>query len=226
MRESSSSTAPIARADAPPGAAAPVTGVPGPGARAPRYTIAACEPAHPDRPALEDYVRAGFERSHRAHVSSFMPTLLALRDRGARLCGVVGFRGAADARLYVEHYLDVPVERAITTATGRPVARASIVEVGNLAAANCRSARHLAARLPRVLLAARYEWLVFTGTRVVREILAGFGAPLLDLGPADRARLPAGEDAWGGYYDAEPRVTAGFLPHARTLGAFARGLDH
>lgn len=192
----------------------------------PRYTVDACHAAHPDRPALEDYVRTGFERSHRARVTTFMPTLLALRDRRACVRGVVGFRGAADARLYVEHYLDAPIEHALANAAGAAVARSTIVEVGNLAATNCRYARHLAAHLPRVLLAARYEWLVFSGTRVVREILAGFGAPLLDLGPADRSRLPAGEDAWGAYYDAEPRVMAGFLPHARALEAFARGLDH
>lgn len=194
--------------------------------RGDRYHLTVCERPDATRAELEAYVRTGFARRHGARVATFMPTLVALRDRAERLCGVVGYRAAATERLYLERYLDVPVERALGALTGREIARDSIVEVGNLAAANCRSARHLAAQLPRVLLGARYEWLVFTGTRVVRDILEGFGAPLHDLGAADRSRIGDVADEWGAYYDAEPRVMAGHLPHARVLAPFAGGLDH
>jgi hypothetical protein len=155
-----------------------------------------------------------------------MPELVALRDRGDRLCAVAGYRGAATSRLYLEQYLPAPVEQAIAAAAGRPVERAAVVEVGNLAATNCRAARHLAARLPALLLGEGYSWLAFTGTRVIRELLAGFDAPLLDLGPADPAHLGDVLDRWGTYYESEPRVLAGFLPHSRALAPFAGGFDH
>ena len=177
------------------------------------------------REDLERYVRDAFQRRHGASVASFMPHLVALRDRGDRLCAVAGYRGAAGARLYLEQYLSMPIERAIAAATRQPVDRAAVVEVGNLAATNCRAARHLAARLPALLLDEGYAWLAFTGTRVIRELLAGFEAPLIDLGPADPAKLDAVPDRWGSYYDTEPRVLAGFLPHGRALAAFG-GYDH
>ncbi len=59
---------------------------------------------------LEDYVRAAFLAKHGAVVRSFMPTLLAFRDRDYRLRGVVGIRGAHEERLYLEQYLDRPME--------------------------------------------------------------------------------------------------------------------
>jgi hypothetical protein len=193
--------------------------------RGPRYAFRTGSDAGP-RADLESYVRDAFLRRHGAKVATFMPHLVALRDRGDRLCAVAGYRGADSARLYLEQYLAAPVEQTIAAAAGRPVERAAIVEVGNLAAVNCRAARHLAAKLPTLLLGAGYSWLVFTGTRVIRELLAGFDAPLLDLGPADPARLGEVLDQWGTYYDSEPRVLAGFLPHGRALAPFAAGFDH
>lgn len=193
--------------------------------RGPRYRLAIGDAAG-SRAELEAYVRAAFLRKHRAHVATFMPVLLALRDRAERLCGVAGYRPAAEGTLYLEQYLDVPVEQALARATGRPVRRTAVVEVGHLAAANCRSARSLAAQMPALLLGAGYEWIVFTGTRVVRDLLAGFDAPLHDLGAADRARLASVADDWGGYYAHDPRVLAGWLPHSRALAPFAGEFDH
>jgi hypothetical protein len=178
------------------------------------------------RADLEHYVREAFARRHGARVATFMPHLVALRDRGDRLCAVAGYRGAGATRLYLEQYLPAPIEQAIAAATGQAVDRATVVEVGNLAAANCRAARHLAARLPALLLGSGYSWLAFTGTRVIRDLLAGFDAPLVDLGPADPARLGDVLDDWGTYYDSEPRVLAGYLPHGRALAPFAAGFDH
>ncbi len=167
------------------------------------------------RAELEKLVAAAFERSHGAMVRSFMPTLVGLEDRSGALRGAaLGYRGAAGGPLFLEQYLDQPIEQAIAArvADGRKVERERIVEVGNLAGRGCRSAMYLVAQLPRFLVGKGYRWLTFTGTSRVREIIEGFGAPLLDLGAADPARLAAGADDWGRYYDTAPRVMAGWLP--------------
>lgn len=167
------------------------------------------------RTELEELVAAAFERSHGAIVRSFMPTLVGLEDRSGALRGAaLGYRGAAEGALFLEQYLDQPIEQAIAArvADGRAVERERIVEVGNLAGRGCRSAMYLVAQLPRFLVGKGYRWLTFTGTSRVREILEGFGAPLLDLGAADPSRLAGGADEWGRYYDSAPRVMAGWLP--------------
>jgi hypothetical protein len=174
----------------------------------------------PDRAELEAFVGAAFKRGHDATVTSFMPTLLSFRDRAGDLRGVVGLRGASPQPLYLEQYLDRPVERAIAATTGHPVRREQVVEVGNLAGANCRAAMRMVALLPGYLLSRDYRWIVFTATSTVRGILEGFGAPLVELARADGARVAGSPDRWGRYYEKDPRVLAGYLPTSLRIPGF------
>ncbi len=54
----------------------------------------------------------------------------------------------------------------------------------------------------------------------MRGLLRGFEAPLLELARAERARVSAGVDDWGRYYESDPRVFAGYLPHSLRLPGF------
>jgi len=171
------------------------------------------------REQLEAFVACRFADVHKARVHSFMPALLGMHDAQGALRCALGYRDASANTLYLEQYLDVPVERAIADAlmaSGEPasrIERGSVVEVGNLAGRGCRAALHMVARLPRYLIARGYQWVTFTATSRVRSVLDSFDAPLIDLGPADPARLRGDTDEWGEYYRCAPRVMAGFLPH-------------
>jgi len=176
----------------------------------------------PDRAELEAFVGAAFKRGHDATVASFMPTLLSFRGPTGDLRGVIGLRPAAPQALYLEQYLEQPVETAIAAATGQTVQREQVVEVGNLAGGNCRAAMRMVAQLPGYLLSRDYCWIVFTATRTVRGILEGLGAPLVELARADVARVAASPDRWGRYYEQDPRVLAGFLPASRRIPGFNR----
>jgi hypothetical protein len=183
--------------------------------------LAEAEARAPERAELEAFVRAAFARKHDASVASFMPTLLSFRDASGELRGVIGLRSAEPKPLYLEQYLEQPIEAAIAAATGRLVQRHEVVEVGNLAGANCRAAMRMVAELPSYLLARDYRWIVFTATSAVRSILQGFGAPLVELARADGGRVAGGEDRWGRYYESDPRVLAGYLPASRGIPGFS-----
>jgi len=173
-----------------------------------------------ERPALEAFVQQAFERRHGASIATFMPTLLSFHDDGGRLRGVIGVRGAAPRELYLEQYLEHPIEAAITAVTGRPVRREEVVEVGNLAGDSCRTAMRMVAVLPAYLLARNYRWIAFTATRAVRGILAGFRAPLVELARADGGCVSEQADRWGRYYENDPRVLVGYLPDSRRIPGF------
>jgi hypothetical protein len=175
----------------------------------------------PERAGLEAYIAAAFDRKHGAQVSNFMPTLLAFHDSSGGLKGAVGMRDASSASLYLEQYLDLPVELAIARATAGTVVRGQVVEVGNLAASNCRTAVRMVALLPAWLLGHGYRWITFTATNAVREILTGFGAPLIELARADGGRVAEGAARWGRYYTSDPRVFAGHLPDSRHIPGFS-----
>jgi hypothetical protein len=210
-----------------------------------RLHIDAVRAGHAHRVELEQYVRDAFATKHGAAVRTFMPTLLSFRDRSAVLRGVAGVRGAHEERLYLEHYLDMPVEQALQAAlaaapmrfvatthlehgpAAASIPRCEIVEVGNLAGASCRAAVRMVAQLPAYLTEQRYRWIVFTATSALRGILASLGAPLLELASAERWRVAGASDDWGSYYETDPRVYAGFLRHAEGLAGFVtRGDDH
>ena len=182
------------------------------------------------RADLEAYVRTRFAAKHGAAVRTFMPTLIAFRDRQGELRGVAGIRGADESRLYLEQYLDRPIEERLTASLRsspvdrggvRAVRRDEIVEVGNLAGASCRAAVRMVAQLPVFLMSRRYSWIVFTATGALRQILEGFGAPLIELGRADPSSVATAADSWGRYYETDPRVFAGYLPDADRLAGFA-----
>lgn len=171
----------------------------------------------PRREELERFVRDVFAARHGARVCSFMPTLFAMRNHVGAVCSVAGFRCAGEQELFLERYLDAPIERVIASAAGAEVSRAQIVEVGNLAGANCRSAMRLVLGLPRLLLNRGHRWIVFTATDTVRQLLASYHAPLLDLATASAARAQSTGDEWGRYYESHPRVMAGYLPDGLLL---------
>ena len=179
------------------------------------HTLATYDPDHPQRHRLERFIQRAFARHHGASVNAFMPTLLALEGRRGRVCGVVGFRKAAAESLFLERYLDRPVESVLAEHAGEPIARSQIVEVGNLASLSCRAACQLVAALPRILLAEGNDWIVFTATTDVRGMLAKFRAPVIELTRATPDRLDE-PDEWGRYYDNDPRVLAGCLRHGIT----------
>jgi hypothetical protein len=166
-------------------------------------------PTTPERPEVEAFIRGRFARAWGAEVRHFLPTLMSLRDEGGRLLGALGLRPAADRSLFLEHYLDRPVEQALAAAVGEPIDRAGVVEVGNLAVSAPGGGRWLIAALTAYLHAARADWVVFTCGPALRNAFLRLGVELLDLCAAEPARLPVGEAAhWGRYYGQRPRVTA------------------
>ena len=186
--------------------------------------LEAVAPGHASRPELEQYVREAFLARHGAKVRSFMPTLLAFRDRSGALGAVAGIRGAHEGRLYLEQYLDRPVEQSLELACRSRgvghVERHEIAEVGHLAGASCRAAVRMVAQIPAYLVAKRYAWIVFTATSGLRDILRRFDAPLVELARAEGACVASTNDDWGRYYETDPRVYAGWLPDARQLPGF------
>ena len=184
----------------------------------------------PTRAELEAYVQARFAAKHGAEVRTFMPTLISFRNRHGELRGVAGIRGAGASPLYLEQYLAQPIEASLNAAMrlqgierggARAIRRDEIVEVGNLAGASCRAAVRMVAQLPVFLTQRKYSWIVFTATSALREILEGFGAPLIELGRADATDVAQAGDSWGRYYETDPRVFAGYLPDADRLAGFA-----
>lgn len=180
----------------------------------------------PARPATEAFIAGRFALEHGARIAHFLPYLLTLRAGDQRLQAAVGLRLAQDQTLFLETYLDQPVEACLAVVLGQPIARGEVVEVGNLAALSAGQARLLIVVTTWLLARSGLRWVTFTGaTRLINSFHRLGLAPQI-LAAADPARLGAERDRWGSYYANDPQVCAGDIQQGyRQLlqgGIFAR----
>jgi hypothetical protein len=162
----------------------------------------------PGREVAEAFIASTFCTRYGATISSFAPNLMVLeQDRG--IYAAAGWRCAGDEPLFLETYLDHPIEDLLARTAGHPVARHGIVEVGHLSSTRRGGSVDVIAGLSRHLARLGFEWVVFTATAELISIFSRLSLPLLALAPADPARLGAAADAWGTYYDTRPVVVAG-----------------
>lgn len=166
------------------------------------------ESGAPRRAEVEGFIRSIFSRHYGAAVSAFAPNLLLLEQQ-ERIVAATGWRPARAETLFLERYLDMPIEQAMARLANESVARERIVEVGNLAAERRGGSIHVILALAAHLDRLGYEWVVFTATQELIGIFAKLGLPLLALSKADPARLGAEARAWGSYYETGPIVVAG-----------------
>ena len=174
------------------------------------------------RAAVQDFIRDRFAVHYQANVRHFMPCLFGLEADDGSLHGAVGCRSAATQALFLEHYLDEPIEDLIAARVGTTVERADVVEVGNLAARGAGMSRLLIVALTRLLATEGVRWVGFTGTPALINSFRRLGIALHGLAPADPRRLGVDRDQWraewGSYYDAGPQVMVAEVPGAhRTL---------
>jgi hypothetical protein len=163
----------------------------------------------PNRAELEHFVQHRFQQTHQATVTHFMPKLLSLRDNAQQLRAVCGLRHAHQEPLFLERYLDTPIEQALSTHVGCAIPRHQILEIGNLAVLEPACIRSLLASVSVYLHSTDAKWAVFTGITSLRNALNKLHMPLHILGEASIDALPIEERAaWGSYYAHRPQIMA------------------
>ena len=162
-----------------------------------------------DRSAAETFISQRFAESFGSRIEAFMPRLFSVRNRNGDMCGAFGLRSAS-RNLFLEQYLDAPIEKVIAARAGSRVERRVIVEVGHFSGAFPGAVRAMIGLLTERLHQEGYEWVVFTGTAGLRNAFCRLGLFPLDIQAATADRIPAEERAaWGSYYDHAPRVLVG-----------------
>jgi hypothetical protein len=162
------------------------------------------------RATLERFIAEHFRLAHGARISHFCAHLLGVRDALGRWQAGAGYTPAAAGELFLEQYLDRPVEELLAGAASQSVVRERVAEVGNLAAAPGMG-RTLIPAIGRHLHHLGYRWVVFTATRELRNAFRRLHLEPLELAPALPARLPDAGAAWGSYYAHDPAIMGGRL---------------
>ncbi|MGZ3266593.1 MAG: thermostable hemolysin [Croceibacterium sp.] len=120
----------------------------------------------------------------------------------------LGYRRAGAEPLFLEAYLDEPIEALVSARLRRSIQRDAIIEIGNLAASNAWSMIALWGEAANDL-GDTNDIVVATLTAPLRRMFGRIGVPIHELVRADPAKLgPAAAD-WGSYYAQDPWVCAG-----------------
>jgi len=164
----------------------------------------------PEWANVTGFIQDTFHRAYGAQVDRFMPQIMRVSNAAGENRAVMGFRLASQGPLFLEYYLDEPIETVISNYLGKPVKRSEIVEVGNLAEAEPGDARMALIGGTAYLHALGCRWLVFTGVSRMRNVFRRLGLDLWELIAADETLLPPEEVAkWGSYYEGHPVVCFG-----------------
>lgn len=195
-------------------------------AETPPMSLARALPDGPQRAVFEAYIQQRFRKAHGADIRHFMPELFGMSNAAGELCAVAGVRRADEEPLFLERYLDESIDPLISAAADRPVDRAGIVEVGNLAASDTGSARLSIIAITYLLAMGGLEWVAFTGNIGLVNSFHRLGLKPVTLCAADPERLGDDRHNWGSYYESKPwvhvgNIRAGFI-HLRNIGMFNR----
>ncbi|WP_226642258.1 thermostable hemolysin [Microbulbifer variabilis] len=156
---------------------------------------------------VQGFIAQKFADTYGARVNQFAPLLLSAWQENA-FSSALGLRRADSGPLFLEQYLDQPVEKEIAAFSGRPVERAQIVEIGNLVSTSRGGSQMLFLMLFELFAAAGVHWAIYTATAEVRGLLQKLVGRQTVLCEADGRRLGSNLGDWGRYYEAAPAVTA------------------
>lgn len=166
------------------------------------------------RQRAEAFLEAEYARAFGGRLRSHYPVLMSVAGADGAVLAAAGFRQAARGPLFLEQYLDEPVEIAIERRLGRPVARAGVIEIGNLASASPCVSRVLFSALADHLQQLGGTHAVATATRQLRRSFERIRFPVSPLAKAEAARLAQSGADWGSYYARDPHVVVGAISGA------------
>ena len=159
--------------------------------------------------AVRRFIADRYQAVHGAVPTTDYPTYLTIGgERGPS--ATLGYRRADESPLFLEQYLDDPVEHVLGARLSRVIERRSVVELGDHASISPTATIALWRRAADELI-DQAEFAVAVLTAPLRAMLRRVDLPILELAPASPERLGASARDWGHYYASDPILCAGYI---------------
>lgn len=134
-----------------------------------------------------------------------------------------GLTPAEGGPLFLEKYLDVPVEELIVADGQAVTGRHEIVQLGSVASVRATAGAELFKALTVVLWGVGCRYAVMTSTQRSLALQKRLGIVFNPIGEADPARLgPEELENWGTFYDQRPLVVYAVI--AEQTQSFVNGV--
>jgi len=166
------------------------------------------ELAHAEYQEAVAFARSRYQETIDCRLDTFYPKFLARFEHGS-IVALLGIRCAGRGALFLEQYLDQPVELTLDAINLGGFQRSQIAEVGGLAAQGVRQATRLMEDVRSVLAQSEVEVVVCTANDATQFCLKRIGVNYLVLAEASESCLTNHQTDWGRYYQGSPKVLAG-----------------
>ena len=173
-------------------------------------------PESHQRQSLESYIASKFHQTHNAEITEYMPILLEMTAND-KTQAALGLRPGRYKPMFLEQYLDAPIEQKIAELAKGPIDRYTLMEIGNLVVTRPGAGLLLFVMMAISIAEAGYQWMTFTATPEVTRLIRRLGFEPLYLADANPDAINGGTKKWGGYYDRQPLVMAGSLEKAMAV---------
>lgn len=168
---------------------------------------------------IREFIADTFMHHYGATIESYCDRLIGVCSPEGTMLAAAGYNLAEEGPLFLEQYLDLPLEQQIQQQLRMDITRSEIAEVGNLAALQAGGTRMLIELMTQRLHQEGRRWVAFTATKSLINSFHRMGLSPVILAPAKPARVK-NPQAWGSYYQQNPHVAIGDiqLGHARLGG--------
>jgi hypothetical protein len=121
-----------------------------------------------DRDCIERFIEKTYRYHYGSTIKGHYPILMSVDDPRGRVLAAVGLRLARDEPLFLEQYLEQPVDAAIRLVLSQSVERNAIVEIGDLTSAGGGASVFLFIAVAAYLRQQSLAFAVATGTKGFR----------------------------------------------------------
>lgn len=156
-----------------------------------------------ERQRVSRFIADQYRSHYNACINVDYPNYISVRNGQGTILAAAGFRYAGDNKLFLEQYMERPVESVLG------VSRQQIVEIGNLASLGGGASLFLFMALASYLKTGKTSHAMVTSTASLERRFKLLGLKPERICAADPARLAPTAEQWGSYYDAQPWVLSG-----------------
>ncbi len=154
--------------------------------------------------AASDFVSYVYERAFEAHIRVEPARFAVIVSDAGQVVGAASIRTSKEG-FFSQAYLDQPIEKVLSSASGVNISASEIIEVGALSVTSPLMVYRMLRLIFNWAEVHGCPWGVFTTTAKIRSLMArGKMAPVV-LAKADASRVVHPE-IWGHYYNEDPWV--------------------